>query len=725
MGRIWLCGLLAAALWWLSLHARFQPEPLGADASAIQFSAARADAALGRLLGPQTPHPAGSPENDAVRTRLLAEFAALRIPAQVRPGFSCHSVRQWGAVMCGAVRNVVASVSPGTGRQVLLMAHLDSVPAGPGAADDGSGVATILETIRALKARGATGANPVSVLITDGEEAGLLGAAAFFADPQARAGVGAVVNLEARGNSGPSYLFQTSSGNAALIGLYASSVPHYAASSLYQEVYKYLPNDTDLTPALAAGIPGLNFAFIGDAAQYHTPRDRREAISAATWQSHGENALEMADALSHADLDRLKGADELYLDIMGRWLPRLKAAWALPLSLAALALTALAGFMTRRERREIRRPYTAFLMPPLLLLLAVGLGFGLHGLAAWVSGNADPSFAYPIWMRLSLAFGAFAAALLTAGGGGAIASWLWFCGLAVAASLWAPGIAPHFLLPAIVAAPLLLASCRGGRGVAVVLAVLPALLVWIGLTAGGEQIMGLKLHPLFMVSSGFAMVVLLPVLAKASGRALAISFGLSLAAAAALAVVAGLQPAFSAAAPERLNIRYIESGGRAWWVADPVTRLPGSLRAAAAFSARPEQAVVFGYAAPAGKPHLPVPQAHVVRDGGRITVDVETQGDGFRLMVPEAAKMTALAVNGVAVTPPSGTDIAITCADCRRARLTLDLDSSQAMPLRLEAMWRGLPKDGANLLKARPDWAVPSQFGDLSIVARDVEMPAR
>ena len=35
------------------------------------------------------------------------------------------------------------------------MAHMDSVPAGPGAGDDGSGVATLLETIRALKA--ATG----------------------------------------------------------------------------------------------------------------------------------------------------------------------------------------------------------------------------------------------------------------------------------------------------------------------------------------------------------------------------------------------------------------------------------------------------------------------------------------------------------------------------------------------------------------------------------------
>src|SRR5258707_2967310 len=45
---------------------------------------------------------------------------------------------------------------------------------------------------------------------------------------------------------------------------------HFAASSLYGEIYKYMPNDTDMTPFLAAGLTGYNFAFLGNAAQYHT-----------------------------------------------------------------------------------------------------------------------------------------------------------------------------------------------------------------------------------------------------------------------------------------------------------------------------------------------------------------------------------------------------------------------------------------------------------------------
>src|SRR4029453_6210943 len=80
----------------------------------------------------------------------------------------------------GYIRNVLARFpgrTPG-GPAVVLMAHYDGVPGGPAAADAGSGPAAILETLRALRA-GPPLAHDVIALITDGEEAGLLGAAAF------------------------------------------------------------------------------------------------------------------------------------------------------------------------------------------------------------------------------------------------------------------------------------------------------------------------------------------------------------------------------------------------------------------------------------------------------------------------------------------------------------------------------------------------------------------
>lgn len=727
MVRIWLCGLLAAAFWWLSLHARAQPEPLGLDAPAVQFSAARADAALGRLLGPQEPHSAGSAENGAVRARLLKELAGLGVPARIQSGMSCLSAPRWGNVLCGNISNVVATLSPGSGKQVVLMAHYDSVPAGPGAADDGSGVATLLETLRALKARGLTGRHAIVAVFTDGEEAGLLGAQYFFSQPAEARRTGVAVNLEARGTSGPSLLFQTSPGNGPLIDLYARSVSHYAASSLNQEVYKYLPYDTDLTPALAAGVAGLNFAFIGNGAQYHTPLDRQENIAAATWQNHGENALEMADALSHADLDHLKGADDIYLDVMGRWLPRLKRAWALPLSVLALLVTVLAGLLTRRARREIQRPYTSFLMPPLSLALAVGLGFGLHALAAWISGNPDPSFAHPVWLRWSLAFGCFAAALLAARRAGPLAPWLWFCGAAVAASIWAPGLAPYFLFPALVAAPLLLATARGGRDPALMAMALAVLAIWTGLAALAGQLMGLKLHLLFTAPVGIGLIALLPVLARAKPQALLISCAVSLLLAVAFAVMAGLQPAFSASAPEPLNIRYVETGGKGWWVVDPVARLPDSLRAAARFTAQPVRKLVSGYAAPAGAAHLPAPEVKLSRDGDRVTLDIHSQSDGFELGVPREAGLAGLSINGLAVTPPTEQRVSILCTSgCQDAHLELTLDASEAATLRLVSVWRGLRASGGDrLAKARPGWAVPLGQGDISLTAMDVDVPAR
>jgi hypothetical protein len=297
---------LAAGIWLLSAHGQSRPQGLRLDAPAAQFSAARADAVLGRILDQQRPHPAGSVENQAVRTRILKELAALGVPARVQSRMSCYGEGRWGAISCGTVNNIIASVAPGEGKEIVLMAHGDSVAAGPGAGDDTSGVATILETIRALKARGLPQGHPIVALFSDGEENGLLGAAAYLRDPQTRERTGAVINMESRGNQGPSFLFQTGAGDARLIDLYANAVPRYAASSLYAEIYKYLPNDTDMTPFLAAGITGYNFAFIGNAAQYHTPLDRRENIDPRTLQQHGDNLLGLTDALSRADLATLK-----------------------------------------------------------------------------------------------------------------------------------------------------------------------------------------------------------------------------------------------------------------------------------------------------------------------------------------------------------------------------------------------------------------------------------
>ena len=720
MGRIWGLAALLAGIWLLSVYGHSMPQALGSDAPATAFSESRADAALGRVLGSERPHPVGSAQATSVRGRILKELAAIGVPAREETGMSCVSEARWHQVNCATVTNIVADVLPGSGKSILMMAHSDSVAAGPGAGDDGSGVAVLLESIRALKARGSAG-RPVTALFSDGEEPGLLGASAYF--HQASTSIAAVVNADVRGDRGPSFLFQTSPGDAGLIDLYAKGVSHYATSSISGEIYKYLPNDTDLTPALAAGLPGMNFAFVGNVAAYHTPLDRRANLDPQSVQEQGDNVLAMADGLRQASPAQLRGGELIYLDVLGIWLPRLPRPWALPLSVLAFAVIAIAGLLTPRERRSLPRPVLAMLMPALLLAGAVGMGFVLHGLAAWISGHTDPSFATPVWLRLSLAFGVWAVVLLAARLSSAIACWLWLAALAIACAIWLPGAVPYFLFPSLVAAPLLLATVRGGREVALFVAAPAALLIWIGFVAIGEQLMGLGLHEMFTASAALGLIAVLPLLRKTEGFGL--SFAISLAAALVLAVVAGLMPAYSTTAPERLNLRYVERDGKAWWMADGVMHLPAALRAVAHFPETVQAYPARGYAAPVGAARFPAPDISVSRKGHDVILSLNAPGDGVALTIPRDAQLGSLTIAGVEAQAQGDVeDINCATPDCSHMQMTLHLGTSAPFEIVLRAITRGLPAQASKLARARPPEAVPSQGGDVTVLIRKIVVPA-
>jgi hypothetical protein len=297
----------------------------------------------------------------------------------------------------------------------------------------------------------------------------------------------------------------------------------------------------------------VNFAFIGNMRDYHSPTDRRANISAATLQHQGENVLAMATALRQADPAALKGGgNAIYLDIFNLWLPRLPVSWALPLSVAAFLIIALAGGMSARKRGT-ERPVMAALAPLLLLLLCLLAGFVLYAPTAMAgaptltianpflralleaTGIAGPWPSNPLWLRLALAFGVWAAALWTARWAGPIACWLWFAGLAVVCAIWLPGFSPYFLFPALVAAPLLLLTARRGRTLALFLAALAGMAVWSGFNAMAEDIQGLRLHLLFTLSAAFILLSLLPLMA---GKRLGGSAFVSAALAVVFAVVA-------------------------------------------------------------------------------------------------------------------------------------------------------------------------------------------
>jgi hypothetical protein len=211
----------------LTLLAAQPPAPLPVEAPASAFSAARAMAALERLLGDSAAHPIGSQSTAQVAARIGDELAAMGYAVETQTTFTCRAA--WA--ICGTLTNVLSRL-PGTsdGSAVLLTAHYDSVPAGSGAADDMAGVATILEVARILGAEPPP-RNPVIFLLSDGEEIALLGAEAFVAEHPWADEVGAVVNLEANGTRGPSVLFETAGDYTWLIDAFAEAPPRPVASS--------------------------------------------------------------------------------------------------------------------------------------------------------------------------------------------------------------------------------------------------------------------------------------------------------------------------------------------------------------------------------------------------------------------------------------------------------------------------------------------------------------
>ena len=199
--------LLLASLFGLTIIMGRGPSPKLASAPAQQFSAARAIATLGSILGGSAPHPIGTRAHDLVRDRIVARLQQLGYATSMQQTFICNA---YGT--CGPVANLLAWL-PGDARAdtLMLSAHYDSVPAGPGASDDGIGFASVLEVARAVRSERFR--NTILFLITDGEEDGLLGAEAFVADPKVAMGIAADINVDNRGTAGRSYLFEPSRHN--------------------------------------------------------------------------------------------------------------------------------------------------------------------------------------------------------------------------------------------------------------------------------------------------------------------------------------------------------------------------------------------------------------------------------------------------------------------------------------------------------------------------------
>ena len=183
------------------------------DAPADQFSAFRALKHVKAIA--KKPHAIGTTQHEEVRRYLISEINALALNPEIQ---TTTIVRSWsnGGTATNLSNVMARLIGREKGKAVLLVGHYDSAPNSFGAADNGAAVAAMLETLRILKADSQL-RNDVIFLFTDAEEFGLLGAQAFVERHPWAEEVGMVINLDARGTSGPVFMFETSPGNGLLI----------------------------------------------------------------------------------------------------------------------------------------------------------------------------------------------------------------------------------------------------------------------------------------------------------------------------------------------------------------------------------------------------------------------------------------------------------------------------------------------------------------------------
>ncbi|MBR8743436.1 M20/M25/M40 family metallo-hydrolase [Nocardiopsis sp. MG754419] len=381
--RISFAGLLLLlALSVFTLVDLRPPDPAPESAPASEFSAERAFAHVERIA--VAPHPAGTAEHARVLDHVVGALDDLGLDPEVHESIGISPIAYTGTAPVGRVRNVVAVIegTEPTGT-ILLAAHYDSVSSGPGANDDAVGVAAVLETARALTEADTPPRNDVVLLLTDAEEAGLLGAEAFTEDHPLGASDGVVLNHEARGAGGTVMLFRTTPGSGDLVRLFAESAPHPAGDSLLEELFAVMPNDTDFTAFREGGLTVLDFAYAGRGAYYHSALDTPENVDPRTLQQMGANTLAFSRALAAEDLTprTVDGAGEpdlAYFNVPPGRLVHFPVSWALPLAaVALLSGVVLVAAARRRGLVTIPRVLASTLLTPVLLGAgaAVGLGF--------------------------------------------------------------------------------------------------------------------------------------------------------------------------------------------------------------------------------------------------------------------------------------------------------------------------------------------------------------
>ncbi len=324
----------------------------------------------------KTTHYTGSEDHIKVQNYIVNELKKLGLQPEIQQQVAINN--KWRAATNSA--NIIATIKGSEGgKSLVLLSHYDSNPhSSLGASDAGSGVVTILESVRAFLAKNKIPKNDIHIVITDAEELGLLGAKAFVDKHPLAKNIGLVLNFEARGSGGPSYmLMETNGKNSKLLTEFIKANPNYpAANSLMYSIYKMLPNDTDLTVFRENGnINGFNFAFIGDHFDYHTAQDSYERLDRETLLHQADYLMTTLNYFANSDLSNLESTkDHIYTNFPFTTLLHYPFSWILPLLIiAVLILIGVLFFGIALNKITIKGLLKGFTPFTLSLVICVGI----------------------------------------------------------------------------------------------------------------------------------------------------------------------------------------------------------------------------------------------------------------------------------------------------------------------------------------------------------------
>jgi hypothetical protein len=710
--------------------------PVREHVQAGEFDAARAKARLAFILGDQRPHPADSAADDAVRARLIATLRQMGLNPVVRDQMACNDFQKARLVSCARVRNVIAVLGPPSSKALLLSAHYDSVPVGPGAGDDGVGVATLLEVGSIMKDRPLK--RPVILLFNEGEELGLIGARAFLADPLSR-NVDSMLNFEARGVTGPVTMFETNQPNGAAIAAFGNSVNRPIASSLSTDIARLIPNDTDVTVYKERGWLTLNFAMVGNETRYHSPGDNLAALDLRTLQHMGDQALSVASTLS-AGVPQTK-SDRIFTDVLGRAFIQMPLALGVGIFIALLTLFAAIAWKRGAAVRA-----------PAIVVGGILFAIGLSWLAVTIMGalragtywRAHPEFAF-VAIYATVLFAELAVLRIF---GTKVetqklraAFWLVFLLLGGLLALAAPGAIIYFLLPPAVAL-IGIATARWYRPAETIGALVALLLLYL---SWGEMLAQLEEifspGPLWIVAPVAALMIM-PALIEAHRLVASASRRILLSGTAIVALivwaVAGIAPAYSRDRQQRFTIEHLTefpSGESFWSILNDGAPLPAAYssvdrwhRGKLPFSERRR------WLAPA--PALPgiepptIQPIEILRSGAERRIRMRLHSNGaerIALIAPPEAHLRSAGVGGF-VRPIGSADSAgrftISCTgrSCDGAELTIDLNSARPVVITVVGARNGLPASAAPLLGGRPELARPQYVPDETVAISRIKV---